>query len=364
MEPFHGRFRGKRVLVTGHTGFKGSWLVEWLLSLGAEVTGYALAPEPEQLFEALQLAKRCDSHIHDIRDGQQLLEVVQTTRPEIVFHLAAQALVRPSYETPVYTFETNVNGTLNLLEAVRQTPSVKACVIVSSDKCYENKEQLWGYRETDPMGGHDPYSASKGACEIVTASYRRSFFSPPNTAHIASARAGNVIGGGDWADFRIVTDFVTSIRAGEPLVLRNPSATRPWQYVLEPLSGYLWLAARMMEDDGARFARAWNFGPLEASSRTVEALARRLVEAWGRGEVIAQSNPDQPHEAQRLALDCTLAQHTLDWLPTWDFEASVSRTVEWYRSFYELDADPQELTRSQIAAYQSDALRLKRAWAH
>jgi CDP-glucose 4,6-dehydratase len=361
---FGDTFRGRRVLITGHTGFKGAWLSHWLLELGAQVTGVALAPNTEPaLFNILDLEPRLNHNLLDIRDDVRLAAVMSAVQPEVILHLAAQPLVRLSYAEPRTTWETNVLGTVNVLEAVRACPAVRACVVVTSDKCYENREQLWGYRETDAMGGHDPYSASKGAAELVVASYRRSFFHRPDTAVIASARAGNVIGGGDWAQDRIVTDFVSSIRAGRSLRLRNPLATRPWQHVLEPLSGYLHLASRMLKEDGRSFADGWNFGPADASVTTVEDLAHRLVAAWGSGEVIVDIDPSRVHEAGLLKLDCSRAANRLAWHGVWDVAATVEHTVAWYQAHAEGRTDLRQLTTSQLAQYAADAQRLGQPWA-
>jgi CDP-glucose 4,6-dehydratase len=361
---FGGRFAGTRVLVTGHTGFKGSWLCEWLLGLGAEVTGIALEPDTEpSLFRLLGLERRLAGHrILDVRDHAALLATVREARPEIVLHLAAQPLVRLSYREPKATWDVNVGGTVNLLEAVRATPGVRACVVVTSDKCYENREQLWGYRESDAMGGHDPYSSSKGAAELAVASWRRAFLHDPTGCRLASARAGNVIGGGDWSPDRIVVDFVTAIAAGRPLRLRNPGATRPWQHVLEPLSGYLWLAARLLDEDGPRFADGWNFGPADASVSTVGDLANRLVAAWGSGRVETPGSAGQPHEAGLLKLDVSKAAALLGWHGLWDVQRTVTETVAWYRAHHTGGADLAGLTRHQIAAYTADAQAADLAW--
>lgn len=361
---FGDTLRGRRVLVTGHTGFKGAWLSHWLLNLGAEVTGVALAPNTDPaLFSLLGLSGRLDHRVLDIRNASALAAVVAEVQPEVVLHLAAQPLVRLSYAEPRETWEVNVLGTVNVLEAVRTCPSVRACVVVTSDKCYENREQVWGYREADAMGGHDPYSASKGATELVAASYRRSYFHQEGTAVLASARAGNVIGGGDWAKDRIVTDFVAAIQAGRPLSLRNPGATRPWQHVLEPLSGYLHLASRLLQADGRTFADGWNFGPADASVTTVEDLARRLVATWGRGQVVIAADPAQPHEAGLLKLDCSKAAHRLGWRGVWDVAATVEHTVAWYRAQAEGSADLLGLTNAQLTRYAADARQLGLSWA-
>ena len=360
---FQDVFRGRRVLVTGHTGFKGSWLARWLLELGAEVTGLALAPDTTpSLFTLLGLKDRIRHHEVDVRDAQGLRRVVQDSRPEIVLHLAAQALVRLSYREPKATWDVNVGGTVNLLEAIRQTGGVRVCVVVTSDKCYDNREQVWGYRECDPMGGHDPYSSSKGATELAVASWRRSFFSGPSGTRIASARAGNVIGGGDWSSDRIVVDFIRTITSGQPLVLRNPGATRPWQHVLEPLSGYLALAERLLREEGQEAADGWNFGPADDSIVTVETLAQSLVAAWGAGEVQVRRESDQPHEAGLLKLDCSKARARLGWHGVWDFAETVRHTVGWYRGLH-LGIDAERLTRDQIAAYETAATKALLPWA-
>ena len=359
---FQDVFRGRRVLVTGHTGFKGSWLTRWLLDLGADVTGLALAPATSpSLFTLLGLQAEIRHHEVDVRDAQGLQRVLQESRPELVFHLAAQALVRMSYGEPKATWDVNVGGTVNLLEAIRQVGGVRACVVVTSDKCYENREQVWGYRECDPMGGHDPYSSSKGATELAVASWRSSFFTASSATRIASARAGNVMGGGDWSPDRIVVDFIRAITSGRPLVLRNPTATRPWQHVLEPLSGYLTLAERLFQEQGKDLAEGWNFGPADGSIVTVETLARALVAAWGEGDVQVSRDSAHPHEAGLLKLDCTKARFQLGWQGIWDLDETVRRTVGWYRGLH-LGGDPGSLTREQITAYQTAARQAQLPW--
>jgi CDP-glucose 4,6-dehydratase len=362
LAPFDGFFRGRRVLLTGHTGFKGAWLSHWLLDLGAEVTGLGLAPEgDDSLFEVLDLEQRLKHHVQDLRDAEGVARIVRDAAPEVVLHLAAQALVRRSFAEPKATWDINVGGTVNILEAVRQTESVRSCVIVSTDKCYENQEWERGYREDDRLGGHDAYSASKAGVELVVASYRKCFLPPDGRCRLASARAGNVIGGGDRAEDRLVVDFVKSLRAGEPLVLRNPTATRPWQHVLEPLSGYLQVAAELMGDDGATLARAWNFGPEDAAEISVEALAEQLVESWGDGKVETDDS-EQPHEAGRLQLDSGLARTELAWRAVWGVPDAVSRTVEWYRAESE-NVCLKQLTSRQLVAHQSAATELGLRWA-
>lgn len=324
-------FRGKRVLVTGHTGFKGSWLSLWLHQMGAQVLGYALPPErDDDHFNLLGLAHKIEHVVGDIRDLAAVRQAFDRFQPEIVFHLAAQPLVRYSYAEPKLTFDTNVGGSVNILEAVRTTPSVRALVYVTSDKCYRNHEWIWGYRENDELGGHDPYSASKAAAELVFSSYQDSFFLTRAGFGAASVRAGNVIGGGDWALDRIVPDAIRALRADKPIALRNPNSTRPWQHVLEPLSGYLMIAARLLREP-QRYAGAWNFGPRGESIRTVQALAEAAARQWGGGKVQVAQEANAVHEAGLLHLNCDKAHQLLGWHPLWDFERTVAETVQWYR---------------------------------
>ncbi|TVQ57790.1 MAG: CDP-glucose 4,6-dehydratase [Spirulina sp. DLM2.Bin59] len=325
--------RGKRVLLTGDTGFKGSWLALWLLEAGAEVYGYALPPlRPEDHFNLLGLRHRLHHCDGDIRDRPQLSQFFQEAQPEFVFHLAAQALVRASYQDPQTTFDTNIGGSVNLLECVRETASVRTLIYVTSDKCYRNQEWLWGYRENDPLGGRDPYSASKAAAEIVFAAYGDSFFATRPDFGYGAVRAGNVIGGGDWSSDRLVPDCFRSLSANQTLLLRHPQATRPWQHVLEPLSGYLTLAIALSEHP-KQFSGAWNFGPQAEANRTVAALAQGIIEQWGSG-AIAIAPQDSPwHEAGLLHLNCDKAHHQLGWRSRWDFNRTVAETVDWYRAF-------------------------------
>jgi len=339
---------GRRVLVTGHTGFKGAWLVLWLESLGARVTGLALAPSSIPNLYTLAPGKG-PSIVADIRDFTAVAACVEQERPEVIFHLAAQALVRPSYDDPVGTYATNVMGTVHLLEAARRTGGVSAIVNVTSDKCYENREWPWAYREDEAMGGFDPYSSSKGCAELVTAAYRRSFFDADGPA-LASARAGNVIGGGDWALDRIVPDCIRAFSSGETVVVRSPNATRPWQHVLEPLSGYLLLAERLCSD-GAAAAQAWNFGPSEDDAKPVSTVVEALVNAWGNGAAWRLTDAPQPHEANYLKIDASRARQRLGWRPRLSFAQAISWTVQWYRQ--QLDAkDARALCLAQIDAYQ------------
>jgi CDP-glucose 4,6-dehydratase len=364
---FNNFYTGKRVLLTGHTGFKGSWLAEWLLMLGAELHGYALDPQPHEiLFDQLGLSNRLASDSRaDLADRRALAEAIAKAKPEIVLHLAAQPLVRLSYEIPVETFATNIMGTAHLLEAVRNSGLECSVVCITTDKCYENREWLHAYREEDAMGGHDPYSASKGAAELVIASYRNSFFRNGKVA-LASARAGNVIGGGDWALDRIVPDCVRSLRADAAIPVRNKVATRPWQHVLEPLGGYLWLAAKlaMSRDDKnaacPTLASPFNFGPNLTSNRTVAELVQELIRNMG-GEWLDASDPTALHEASKLNLAIDKAFHLLDWRPVWDFAETISKTAEWYMK-EATGKNPAELTRQQIESYRQAATAKRLKW--
>lgn len=328
-------WKDRKVFLTGHTGFKGGWLSLWLQSLGAKVTGYALAPITEpNFFNVAGVADGMSSVVADIRDLERLNTEIKKASPEVVIHMAAQPLVLESYKNPVDTYSTNVMGTVNLLESVRATPSVRSVVIVTSDKCYENKEWPWGYRENEPVGGHDPYSNSKGCAELVTAAYTRSFFAEPNSAGVASGRAGNVIGGGDWAENRIVPDAIRALSQGQAIRIRNPHAIRPWQHVLEPLSGYLVLAEKLFHSP-REFLGGWNFGPGDEGVRTVEDLSRQLIQFWsGGGKIEIKSESTQPHEAHFLKLDCSKARHFLRWHATWNFEQTAQKTMQWYQAFY------------------------------
>ncbi len=325
-------FRGKRVLLTGDTGFKGSWLALWLAEAGADVWGYALPPERDNdHFNLLGLKERIHHQDGDICDREKLGAFFKEAQPEFVFHLAAQALVRRSYRDPKETFDTNVGGSVNLLECVRETPSVNSLVYVTSDKCYRNREWIWGYRENDELGGHDPYSASKAAAELVFSAYADSFFRSRAGFGYATVRAGNVIGGGDWSVDRIVPDCIRALREDEPIVLRKPQSTRPWQHVLEPLGGYLTLAAALAQEP-LRYSGAWNFGPDGEAARSVLDLTQFIVNRWGTGKIEVHASADDPHEAGLLHLNCDKAHHVLGWKPRWGFERTVSETVDWYRA--------------------------------
>lgn len=344
---------GKRVLVTGHTGFKGSWLCVALNELGADVTGYALPPEGDDShFKLLELEKSIRHVVGDIRDYEKLQSVFDEARPEIVLHLAAQALVRRSYDEPKLTFDTNVAGSVNVLEAVRNTPSVRSFVYITSDKCYLNREWEWGYRENDELGGRDPYSASKAAAELVFSAYQDSFFKQRETLGASSVRAGNVIGGGDWALDRIVPDCIRSLGDGHPIFLRSPESTRPWQHVLEPLSGYLLLAANL-HDSAKKYSGAWNFGPCSSDIRTVKDLAAKIIEQWGGGRIEIDKSEAVFHEARLLRLNCDKAHQLLGWYPQWNFERTIMETVRWYLEI-RAGTPASAITRRQINEYFAD----------
>ena len=343
-------WKGKTVFVTGHTGFKGAWLSLWLQSLGARVTGYALEPPTRpSLFEVAGVARSMESITADVRDLAALKAALQRAGPQIVIHMAAQALVRESYADPVGTYATNVMGTMNVLEAARDVTSVRSAVIVTSDKCYENREWARGYREDDAMGGHDPYSSSKGCAELVTAAYRRSFFSGHGGTAVASARGGNVIGGGDWSKDRLVPDAINAFINGRKVRIRSPNAVRPWQHVLDPLCGYLTLAERLWED-GPTHVGAWNFGPAEDDVRPVSWVVEELAQRWGGGAAWETDAAPQPHEAGTLKLDCSKAQTRLGWRPALPLGAALEWVIEWYRC-YAGGGDVRKVTEEQIHRY-------------
>jgi CDP-glucose 4,6-dehydratase len=343
---YNRTFSGKKVFLTGDSGFKGSWLALWLNELGADVTGYSLPPRTENdNYVASRVGDIIRHFDGDIRDSSSLQAAVSASSPEYIFHLAAQPLVRVSYRDPKTTFDTNVGGAVNLLEAARKCPTLRSIVFVTSDKCYRNREWVWGYKETDELGGHDPYSGSKAAAEVVFNSYLESFFLPSERVGAASVRAGNVIGGGDWSEDRIVPDSIRGLSAYGRITLRNPRSTRPWQHVLEPLSGYLLLALRL-HDQPPEYSGAWNFGPESNSFRTVEDLAQEIVKNWKGGVVEVMEEQNAPHESRLLHLNCDKARQLLGWTPRWTFEHAVSRTVEWYKA-----ANKAEVTVAQIREY-------------
>jgi CDP-glucose 4,6-dehydratase len=356
-------WRGRRVLVTGHTGFKGAWLSQWLIELGADVSGFALAPATNpSLFSLLALENAMHSVIGDIRELPAFRDTLERERPEVVFHLAAQPLVRQSYRDPIETYSTNVMGTVNVLEAARQSPGVRAVVVITTDKCYENREWVWGYREIDRLGGDDPYSSSKACAELVVAAYARSFLRSserPEAPAVASARAGNVIGGGDWSDERLIPDAVDAFRRGKPVRLRHPRATRPWQHVLEPLAGYLRLGQRLCEEP-ARYSQAWNFGPDDADTREVGAVVNLLARHWGVATGWEPEPGPHPHEAGLLRLDSSRAREVLGWRPRLTLDETAAWVVEWYRCCYD-GGDVRELTRRQISSYASRLVPFERA---
>ena len=351
-------WKNRRVFITGHTGFKGSWLCLCLNVLGAKVTGYALDPPTKpSLYKLCRINKLVQSIIADIRNGDKLNKAIADAKPEIVIHMAAQPLVRESYKSPVETYAINIMGTVNLFEAVRKTSTVKAVINVTTDKCYENKEWLWGYRENEPLGGDDPYSSSKSCSELITAAYRNSFFNHQrfnasmlsHSAAIASARAGNVIGGGDWATDRLIPDCVRALLKDQKIVIRNPKAIRPWQHVIEPLSGYMLLAEKLYTE-GPKFTGAWNFGPDDADAKPVEWVVKRLCKKWGRNAAYTVDKGRHPHEAHYLKLDCSKAKNELGWKPQWDIEKAIDSIVDWTR-IYEQKGDLRHACCEQMNAY-------------
>ncbi len=348
---FKNIYKGKKILVTGHTGFKGSWLSLWLKELGAEVIGYALEPNTQpSLFKILELEKEINHITGDIRDENHLKKVFKENKPDIVFHLAAQPLVRRSYKEPKLTYETNIIGTVNLFEAVRETPSVQVVLNATSDKCYENKECDYSYKETDAMGGYDPYSSSKGATELVISAYRNSFL---KNISVSSARAGNVIGGGDWSEDRLIPDCIRYLVKDEKIIIRNPEAVRPWQFVLEPISGYLWLGALSWLNP-KKYSEGWNFGPENEGNLSVENIVKKILELWGHGKY--EINLDYSlHEAKLLMLDINKAKSVLNWQPVYKVITAIENTIEWYKAYY----DNNSMTEYSINALKRYSLKAK-----
>ena len=345
-------WKKRTVLVTGHTGFKGSWLSLWLQELGAELTGFSIdLPSIPCMFEVANVATGMQSINGDVRNLEQMQTCLEICQPEIVIHMAAQSLVRRSYSYPIETYSTNVMGTVNVLEAVRNVPSVKAVIVVTSDKCYENRDLDRGYREDDSMGGYDPYSSSKGCAEIVTAAYRSSYFSDTHSVGVATVRGGNVIGGGDWSRDRLIPDVVTAFAKRESVAIRNPEAIRPWQFVLDPLRGYLVLAEALWQG-GDRFATSWNFGAVEDNAWPVSEIVERIAKRWGEGASWTIDTASHPHEAQRLELDCTKAKSLLNWSPRIDVAVAVDWTVEWYKSYQGKKYNMRDLSTEYIYRYQ------------
>jgi len=354
---FEDTYRNRAVLITGHTGFKGTWLTLWLNHLGSNVIGYALKPPTQpSLFELCALNTKVTSIEGDVRDFGHLKSVIQKYKPEIIFHLAAQALVRRSYSDPLETYSTNVMGTVHLLEAIRQIGGVRVIINVTSDKCYQNQEWVWGYRENDPMGGQDPYSSSKGCAELITAAYTKSYFNPDHYekhgVSVASVRSGNVIGGGDWAEDRLLPDCMKALLENRPIVIRYPDAVRPWQHVLEPLFGYLVLGQHLYED-GPTFAGPWNFGPEDESGKPVRWIVERIAEIWGGKASWEVDQSFHPYEAHTLKLDCSKAKLKLGWYPQWDLETGLKKTIEWFKAYRDR-ADMFITTISQIKDYTKE----------
>lgn len=367
MKMFKDIYKNKSVLITGNTGFKGSWLTVLLIELGAKVIGYSLKPYTNpNMFNVLQLGKKITHITGDTRDEHTLKNVLKKYKPEIVFHLAAQPLVRLSYKEPKLTYETNILGLVNLLEAVKGTEGVKVVVNVTSDKCYDNKELIYGYRETDPMGGYDPYSSSKGAAEIITAAYRSSFFNPKeygkkHNVALASVRAGNVIGGGDWSSDRIIPDCMRALMRNETIVIRDPKSLRPWQYVLEPLSGYLWLGVLMLQN-GKKYSDGWNFGPIDDDLLTVEELVKTVINLWGKGKYKVKGD-NKYYESKLLKLDISKSFFKLKWKPVYRIDKALENTVYWYKNYsYGKNIDMYRYTLSQVEEYSNNAKELNLEW--
>ena len=357
---FNKVYNNRKVFITGHTGFKGSWLSFWLSHLGAKITGYSLPPNTKPSnFEILKISKLVDNNFGDIRDYDKLKNVIIKSKPEIIFHLAAQPLVIESYNNPKYTYETNIIGLVNLLEICRQIDSIKAIVVITSDKCYRNNEWCWGYREIDELGGDDPYSSSKACAEIISNAYKRSFY---REIPFATARAGNVIGGGDWSKNRIVPDCIKSLIKNKPIILRNPDSTRPWQHVLEPLSGYLHLGEKLLIEEN-KFSGAWNFGPSKVEGISVRYLAGKLNDIWGGKNTIKIKHIKNPKiESTLLQLDISKSNNLLKWYPVWDSDKTIINTAEWYKTYYDNSIDMFKFSEMQIENYVKDATLKNLAW--
>lgn len=361
MTVFKDTYKNKKVLITGATGFKGTWLSIWLRTLGAQVIGYSLWPNTTpSMFDICHMKDKITSIIGDVRDYESIEKVCREYEPNIIFHLAAQPLVRLSYKEPLKTYETNVMGTANILEAAKNCNSVEAVIVITTDKCYENKEWVYGYRENDPMGGYDPYSSSKGCVELIVSSYRNSFYND-RSIPLASVRAGNVIGGGDWAEDRLIPDFVRAVSQNNDIIVRNPLATRPWQHVLEPLSGYLWLGALMVKDK-EKYNSGWNFGPRDSDILNVEDILRLCTSSWGKGEMKFHEGYN-PHEANSLKLDISKANTYLKWKPVKDVKTAVYDTIEWYKTYYETNKNMYDYTIKQIHEYEDKGKELGLIWS-
>lgn len=346
-------WNGKRVFVTGHTGFKGSWLSLWLQQMGAIVKGYSLEPvTTPNLFTQAKVSQNMESEIGNITDLNHINQSMVSFNPDVLIHMAAQPLVRLSYQEPVLTYATNVMGTVNVLESAKNCPNLKAIISVTTDKCYENKEWAWGYRENEPMGGHDPYSSSKGCAELVTSAYRSSFFSTKDSPNLASARAGNVIGGGDWSDDRLIPDILRAFEKNEAVIVRNPLATRPWQHVLEPLSGYLLLAENLYQNEDD-YAEGWNFGPKDEDCKSVSWILDKMVTKWGNGASWNLDKNNNPHEAGYLKLDCSKAAQKLNWLPKWNLDYTLETIINWHQHYLS-GKNIQEQCLLEITKYQND----------
>ena len=359
-------FKNKTIFMTGHTGFIGSWLSFWLTSMGSKVVGYSLEPPTNpSLFDTLGLKDSLTHIIGDVNDKTKLYESIVTSNPDFVFHLAAQPLVTQSYEKPIETFQTNIMGTANLLDSMKQMSNISVCIVFTSDKCYENRETNHAYTENDPVGGHDPYSASKGSAELIVQSYRNSFFKSSNdeqSTSIATIRSGNVIGGGDWAENRIVSDCIKSLINDKPIPLRNPQSIRPWQHVLEPISGIFCLAKKMWEDR-ISYSEPWNFGPDITNTMNVKELVEQIINEWGMGSWEDISHNDAPHEAKSLMLDSSKAKKSLDWNPVYSTKEAIEQTTRWYKEYYEKNVDMKDFTLSQIVHYVKKAEQLNIIWA-